>query len=178
MASMTTPQHKNPCPGDHKMEKKNSVPFLGPHYCTLSLSDLFLGEKKIFKEIMLFHYITCMVTPLPRGHEIQKFGRPFLTHHNYALSFSESCPRVQKTILKAIMQFHYLTLMATPWQRAPAPGVIKFTILVDLSLVIITIYLLSVLCLGEEKKTFKEIMHFHYVTYMATPYEEPLPRGS
>ena len=28
---------------------------------------------------------------------------------------------------------------------------------------------LSDLCLGVEKKIFKEIMHFHYMTYMAVP---------
>ena len=28
---------------------------------------------------------------------------------------------------------------------------------------------LSDLCLGVEKKNFKEIMHFQYMTYMATP---------
>ena len=28
---------------------------------------------------------------------------------------------------------------------------------------------LSDLCLGVEKKIFKEIMHFHNMTYMATP---------
>ena len=28
---------------------------------------------------------------------------------------------------------------------------------------------LSDLCLGVKKKTFKEIMHFHYMTYMTTP---------
>ena len=25
------------------------------------------------------------------------------------------------------------------------------------------------LCMGVEKKIFKELMHFHYMTYMATP---------
>ena len=32
--------------------------------------------------------------PYHRGHEIYNFGRPFLSHYNYALSLSESCPRV------------------------------------------------------------------------------------
>ena len=31
------------------------------------------------------------------------------------------------------------------------------------------ILILSVLCLGEEKKIFKDIMQFHYMTYKATP---------
>ena len=37
---------------------------------------------------------------------------------------------------------------------------------------------LSVLCLGEEKTIFKEIMHFHYMTYMVTPqHKNPCPGG-
>ena len=52
-----------------------------------------------------------------------------------------------------------------PSTRTPAPGVMKFTFLVD------PYYILGLsdLCLGVEKKIFKEIMHFHYMTYMATP---------
>ena len=38
-------------------------PFLGLHFYVLSLSDLCLGvEKKIFIEIMHFHYMTYMAT--------------------------------------------------------------------------------------------------------------------
>ena len=29
---------------------------------------------------------------------------------------------------------------------------------------------LSVLCLSEEKKILRELMHFHSMTYLATPY--------
>ena len=62
-----------------------------------------------------------------------------------------------------------MTYMATPNIRTQALGVKKFIILVDPSLDII--YILSVfdLCLGVEKKIFKKIMHFHHMTYMATP---------
>ena len=50
-----------------------------------------------------------------------------------------------------------------------------FTILVDPSLVIIDI--LSV-CLRVEKKILKEIMHFHYMTFMAThQLKNPCPGG-
>ena len=39
-------------------------PFLGHHYYILCLFNLCLGvEKKIFKEIMHFHYMTYMATP-------------------------------------------------------------------------------------------------------------------
>ena len=45
--------------------------------------------------------MTCMATPLqrnpcPRGHEIYYFGRPFLGHHFYILSWSQPCPCVEK----------------------------------------------------------------------------------
>ena len=55
----------------------------------------------------------------------------------------------------------------------------RLTILVDPSLVIITIILsLFDLSLGVEKKIFKEIMHVHYVTYDHALAQEPLHRGS
>ena len=37
---------------------------------------------------------------------------------------------------------------------------------------------LSILCLGEENKMLKEIMHFHNITYMATPqHKKPCTGG-
>ena len=57
-----------------------------------------------------------------------------------------------------------------PSARTPAQGVMKVTILVDPSLVIITIYLVCLINVLEERRKFlKGIMHFHYMTYMATP---------
>ena len=58
-----------------------------------------------------------------------------------------------------------------PAQEHLPRGVMKFTILVDPSLVIIIYYMfgLSDLCMEVEKKICKEIMHFHYITYMTTP---------
>ena len=46
----------------------------------------------------------------------------------------------------------------------------KFATFVDVFLVIITIHVLNLSdgCLGEED-IFKEIVHFHYMTYIATP---------
>ena len=40
------------------------------------------------------------------------------------------------------MHFHYMNYMTTLSTRTPAPGVMKFTILVDPSVVIITMHLL------------------------------------
>ena len=70
---MTTPQHKNPCPMGHELYNFGRL-FLGIHNYILSLYVLCLGVgKKIFKDIMHFHYMTYMVTPqqknpCPRGH--------------------------------------------------------------------------------------------------------------
>ena len=77
------PKHKNPCPRGHEIYNFGT-PFLGHHHYIRGLSDLCLGiEKKIFKEVMHFHYMTYMATsqhknPCPRGHEIYNFGRSSL----------------------------------------------------------------------------------------------------
>ena len=108
---MATPQHKNPCPGRYEIYNFGR-PFLGHHYFILTLSDICLGvEKKIFRELMYFHYITYMVTPqsknpCPWGHEMYNIGRPFLVHHNYILSLPNLCQRVEKKIFKEIHQFY------------------------------------------------------------------------
>ena len=80
-------------------------------------------------------------TPCPGSHEIDNFGRPFLGHHNYLLGLSDLGLGVEKKMFKEIMHFHYLTLWPRPCTKPPAPGVMKLTILVDPSLVIITTYL-------------------------------------
>ena len=56
----------------------------------------------------------------------------------------------------------------------------KFTILVDPSLVIITIYLVCLIygTPGSRAEDFKEIMHFHLTIYMAMhQHKNPCPRG-
>ena len=58
--------HKNACPGGHEIYNFGR-PFLGNHryIITCSLSDLCMGvEKKMFPEIMYFHYMTYMATPI------------------------------------------------------------------------------------------------------------------
>ena len=67
-----------------------------------------------------------------------------------------------------------------PQHKIPAPGGTKFIILVDRSLVIITIYLVynSLIYSWEKKKIFKEIIHFYYMPYMVTPkHKNPCPVG-
>ena len=43
----------------------------------------------------------------PEGNKIYNFGRPFLDHNCYKLSFSDPCPRVE--IYKAKMHVHFIT---------------------------------------------------------------------
>ena len=69
--------------------------------------------------------------PYPRGHDIYNFSRPFLGHNYYKLSLSDQCLGVENIISKEIMHFHYIIYMARPQQRTTAPGVMKFTILID-----------------------------------------------
>ena len=55
----------------------------------------------IEEEIMHFQYMTINALaqePLPGGHEIYNFGKPFLGHHYYILSFSYVCLGVLKKI--------------------------------------------------------------------------------
>ena len=103
--------------------------YLGYHTCKLTLCVLFLGEEKIFKEIMNFHNMTYMDTPkhknlCPGGHKIYDFGRPFLDHHNYILSLFDPCQWVEKKTFKEIMHFHYMTYnyMVMPLHKNPCPG--------------------------------------------------------
>ena len=44
--------------------------------------------------------------PLPRGHEIYNFGKPFFGHHYYILGLSDLCLGVEKKIFKEIQQFY------------------------------------------------------------------------
>ena len=80
------------------------------------------------------------------------------------------CLGVEKNIVKETMQFHYMTYMATPEHKNPCPRgheMYNFgrAFLVHHYYIVIG---LSDLCLGVEKKIFKEIIHFYSMTYMAT----------
>ena len=52
------------------------------------------------------HFTTCHIaTPskknhCPMGHEIFKFDKPIIDHHNYTLSLSDLCLKGEKTIVK------------------------------------------------------------------------------
>ena len=92
------------------------------------------------------------------------------------LNLSDPCPSDGRQEGEKKYCMFTTCLWARPSTRPPAPGVIKFTIFVDSSLVIITILsvcLIYNVCLSEEKKVLNEIMHFHYImTCMATLYHK------
>ena len=52
--------------------------------------------------------------PIPGGHEIHNFGRPFLVHKSYLLSLSDLSLGVEKKIFNEVMHFYNVTYMATP----------------------------------------------------------------
>ena len=112
MTYLATTLHKNPCPGDHEIDNFGG-PFLGHYYYTVSFSGHCLGiEKKILKEIMHFHYMTCMAmlqhkNPCPEGHEIYNFGRPFFDYHYYTISLSEPMPLGREDVLRNTSILHF-----------------------------------------------------------------------
>ena len=89
--------------------------------------------------------IPILKEPLPRGcHKIYNFVRPFLGHHYYILSLSDLCIGGKKKIFKRNNAFALYDLPGIwphPCARTPASEVIKFVILLDPSLVIISIHL-------------------------------------
>ena len=58
-------------------------------------------------------------------------------------------PGSKKMIFKEMMHFHDMAYMAMPQHTTPARGIIKFIILVDSSLVIITTYYNALKCRGR-----------------------------
>ena len=80
---MPLPLHKNPCPGGYEIYNVGR-PFLGHHYCTLSLYGPCPGvERKIFfKEIHQFYTFYPIITSPcgGRGHGIYNFLSPYPTN--------------------------------------------------------------------------------------------------
>ena len=77
----------------------------------------------------------------PRGHEIYKFGKPFLGHHTYTLSLFDLCLKVEKTIVKELMHYNYMSFMTEPNKMTSVPGVMEFHNVVEPFLVLITLHL-------------------------------------
>ena len=77
---------------------------------------------------------------MPRGHEINNFGRPFLGHHYYyILSLSDLCSGVEKIFLKpfSLHDLHGHTLS----QESLPRGHEIYNLVLDPSLIVIATYL-------------------------------------
>ena len=92
MTHIDTPLHKNPCLGGH--ENYNFGRHFLVYHCYILVCLIYAMEKRrrFFKEIMHFHYMTYMDTPLHKnpclgGHEIYNFGGNFIVNHCYILGF-------------------------------------------------------------------------------------------
>ena len=109
--------------------------------------------------------------PSTRGYEVYNFGRPFHCHHYYTLRLSDLCLGVEKKIFKEIMHVRNMTYMATPKHKNPCLRCHEIYSFGRPPFLGHHYYTLSLpeSCLGVEKKIFKEIMHFRYMTYMAKP---------
>ena len=99
-----------------------------------------------------------------RGHEINSTSKSFFAHHSLLLNLSDICSgMVQKSCI-----FNIWFTRPCPSTRTPAPQVIKFTILVDPSLVQYYILSLSDLCQGVEK-IWEEIHQLYDFDFKSTP---------
>ena len=114
-------------------------------------------------------------TPAGEGREFNNFGSSFLGHQYHILTLSALCPRVDKKNRRSI--WHYLTYGHAVAQDPLPRGSWNYLCrLDDLRLNICRPFFghrfyisrLSVLSLGVEK-IFNEIIHFHYITYIAMP---------
>ena len=144
-------QHKTPKPENNEVVP--SLVFIALYLICLIHALLQTGRGDEIKHV---HYTATpqYKNPCPRDHEIKNFGGPFLEHYYFTLSLSDLCLGVEKYIFEEIMYFHYITYMATPQHKNPYPGVMKFTILVDPSSVIITINLDGLFYAQELRRRF------------------------
>ena len=121
---------------------------------------------------MDFHYMIYMgmsqhKKPCPWGHEIYNFGKPFFGHHNCILNLSDLCLGVQKTLFeKRIMHFKYndLKYITMPQYKNSGPGVMKVTMLVNPSLVIITIHLFCLNHAHQQRRRLKKPLILHFIS--------------
>ena len=124
MTYMTMAQYKNSCPKGHKIYNFGR-PFLGHHYYILSLSDLCMGaDKKIFKEIMHFHYtgMSYLTTaqhknPCPKGDRFLVIS----TIRMYLIVWS--MPGSRQEFFKEIMHIYYMTHLAMSQHKILCPRV-------------------------------------------------------
>ena len=137
-------------------------------------------KEEDFKDVMYFHYITYMAisqrkNPSTGVHDSYNLGRPFLCYLYYILILSDLCQQVEKKIfLKKLCIYTMYLIQLHPSTRTPAPEVMKFTIVVDPSLVIINVHLICWKHAPEQRRKFfkiTSILHFLPQNYL------PLGRG-
>ena len=123
---MATSMDTNSCPSYHEIYNFERL-YLGHYYYIFSLSHLCSGvQKKIFNEMMHFHYKTiifqcpCRKKPCPRGHEI------YLTIHHYYI-FSLLRNR-EADFSKKYINFIFLPKLLPPLDGEKGEGqVMKFS---------------------------------------------------
>ena len=94
---------------------------------------------------------------LPMVARVVQFQQTLHGHYYYNIRcLSDPWSEVQKKVFKEIMDFHFMIYLATPQHCKPRRGVKKFTILVDPSLVFITIYLVCLIHAQEQRRGFLE----------------------
>ena len=92
-------------------------------------------------------------TPTPGIIKCKNFRRTFLDHHYYIqFVWSMLSTRKENFYRNNVLYFHYMTDMATPYHKNPAPGVIKFIILIYTSLINITIYSVGLIYAQEQRR--------------------------
>ena len=110
------PSTKTSGPGGHEIYNFGR-PFLGHHYYTLSLSDLYVflppsrKEDFIKKIIIHFHKIIYVATPkhqnpCPKEYEIYNFRRPFHGHHYYNYTKESGRIRWKNCMNRRFETFH------------------------------------------------------------------------
>ena len=96
-------------------------------------------EKNAFPLHHKYGHALAQQALYPGDHKIKIFGRPIFIHHNYEIV--DLCPGVEKILQKKNMHFQTMTNMATPWHKNPCSSVMNFKKLIEVSWLIITVYL-------------------------------------
>ena len=116
----------------------------GRYYFKLSLIYLYLCVEKILiiNNAFSLHDIWPRLSRRTlRVMKIYNFGSPFVGYHYYILSLSDVCLGIEKKIFKRNIAFSYDLYGHTLAQEPLTPRDMKFTILLDLSLVNINMQL-------------------------------------
>ena len=134
----------------------------------------FISQTNKLKEKVHFHDFfghTLEQEPCAGGLDLQftwhaifvdYFGHPYYIK---VLCLSDVCPEIEKQICKKKNNAFSLRLIwPRPSTRSPVPGIMtNFNFVIPFLGHHYYKFILSDICLGKEKKSFKAIMHFHYI---------------